>query len=83
MPSGFSGRGSNPAADGFAITKNDSTDLAVQPRGIYVGGAGDVAVVLGAATVTFVGAVAGSILPIAPSRVMSTGTTATNLLGLY
>lgn len=83
MPSGFSGRGSNPASDGFAISTNNSTDFTVQPRGIYVGGAGDVAVILGGSTLTFVGVVAGSILPISPTRVMATGTSATDLIGLY
>jgi len=74
----------SPAERAFAITGNDSTDLTVFPRAIYVGGAGNVKVTtLGGDTVTFSGALAGTILPVRVARVFSTGTTATNLLGLY
>ena len=74
----------SPAERAFAITGNDSTDLTVFPRAIYVGGAGNVKVTtLGGDTVTLNGAVAGSILPVRVVRVFSTGTTATNLIGLY
>ena len=74
----------SPAERAFAITGNDSTDLTVYPRAIYVGGAGNVKVTtLGGDTVTLNGAVAGSILPVRVVRVFSTGTTATNLIGLY
>ena len=74
----------SPAERAFAITSNDSTDLTVYPRAIYVGGAGNVKVTtLGGDTVTLNGAVAGSILPVRVVRVFSTGTTATNLIGLY
>ena len=67
-----------------AITPSDSTDLDWLTRGIYVGGAGDVVAVLpGGSTVTFVGALAGSVLPIAAKRVNSTSTTATDLVALY
>ena len=74
----------SPAERAFAITGNDSTDLTVTPRAIYVGGAGNVKVTtLGGDTVTFNGAVAGTIIPVRVTRVFSTGTTATNLIGLY
>lgn len=74
----------SPAERAFAITGNDSTDLTVYPRAIYVGGAGNVKVTtLGGDTVTFNGALAGTILPVRAVRVFSTGTTATNLIGLY
>ena len=74
----------SPAERAFAITPNDSADLSVFPRAIYVGGAGNVKVTtLGGDTVTLNGAVAGSILPVRVVRVFSTGTTATNLIGLY
>lgn len=69
----------------FAITKNDSADLAFVTRGIYVGGSGDLAVILDAdsSAVTFVGLAAGVIHPLAVKRVMSTGTTATSIVGVY
>ncbi len=51
---------------------------------IYVGGAGDIAVIpIGQTTaVTFVGVPAGTFLPVVVSEVVSTGTTATDLLKL-
>lgn len=74
----------NPSEDYFAITPHDSTNFTQGVvRGIYVGVAGDVVAVTPDGTaVTFVGAVAGSILPIMASRVNSTSTTATNMVGL-
>jgi len=53
-------------------------------QGLYVGGAGNVRVLMaGAQDVTFVGVPAGTILPIAVTRIFATNTTATNILGLY
>jgi hypothetical protein len=73
-----------PAANGIAITTNDSLDLANVTRGIYVGGTGDVKVNLaGSGTVTFSAVPVGTILPVRASRVYATGTTATLLIGLY
>ena len=74
----------SPAERAFAITGNDSTDLTIFPRAIYVGGAGNIKVTtIGGDTVTFSGALAGTIIPVRVTRVFSTDTTATNLLGLY
>lgn len=51
--------------------------------GVYVGGAGDVSLNdVHGTTVVFKGVPAGSILPILTTAVNSSGTTATNLLGL-
>lgn len=74
----------SPALGYYAITPSDTTDEAVDFRGIYVGVTGNVVVVprTGSA-VTFVGAQAGSIIPVRGKRVNSTSTTATNLVGLY
>lgn len=68
-----------------AVTPADGSDLAGgQPRGIYVGGAGNVAVHdAGRLAVTFVAVPAGSFLSISPLRVLSTGTTATNIVAVY
>jgi len=72
-----------PADDGFAITPNDGADLTRTPRSIYVGGAGNIALITSkGTTVTFTGLAAGSVLPIRANRVLATGTTATNLIGL-
>lgn len=72
-----------PATVFEAITPHNSTNLTNVTRGIYVGVAGDVVVVpqTGSA-VTFKNAAAGSILPVRAIRVNSTGTTATDLVGL-
>lgn len=63
-----------------AVTKSDSTVLDF--NALYVGGAGDVAIkhAEGGSAVTYVGVVAGTILPVAGVRVMSTSTTATNMV---
>lgn len=60
-------------------------DLDAFTRGIYVGGAGDLTVLMGAdqtTTVTFVGVVAGSMLPIIASQIKA-ATTATNIVALF
>lgn len=71
-------------ASAFAITPSDSADLAKAIRGIYVGVAGNLSVILedDSAQVTLIGVVAGSIYPLRAKRVLSTSTTATNLIGL-
>lgn len=71
------------AHSGATLTPSDSTELAVT-RGLYIGGAGDVKVDMAVqGTVTFVGVLAGSLLPIQVKRVYATGTTATNIVSLY
>lgn len=71
-----------PAAHGFAVMPNDTTDLPEVTRAIYVGGAGTVvAQLLSGAEVSFASVPAGSILPIRALRIR-TASTATNLVGL-
>lgn len=73
----------SPANNIVSVTPTDS-DLATDFRSIYVGVAGNVAIVsTGGDDVTFVGVLAGSILPVRCRQVKSTGTTATNIIGLY
>lgn len=67
----------------FAITPSDTTELTL--RGIYVGGAGNVAIKSkGGTAVTLTAPPVGTILPIELNggQVMSAGTTATLLIGL-
>lgn len=73
------------AGSGVAVTPNDNTDLARTSRAIYVGGAGNLAVILDLDTsaITFLAVSAGTLLPIRARRVMSTNTTATNILALH
>lgn len=73
-----------PARNGEAVTKHDANDFAKVSRGIYVGGAGDVAAVMADGTVlTFSAVPAGTLLPIRCKRINSTNTTATLMLALY
>lgn len=73
-----------PATGAFAITPHDTNGLQAYTRSIYVGGGGDVKVEMSDGTVvTFYDVIAGSILPVTARIVWATGTTATNLVGLY
>lgn len=73
----------DPASQFFAITASDSTDL-TGTRGIWVGGAGDVAVMglYDDTAVTLAGVPAGTLIPGRFKRVMSTNTTATSIVGM-
>jgi hypothetical protein len=71
------------SAGGFAITPSDVTVFGSTTRGIYVGGLGAVAVrMLNGDDVTFAAVAIGTILPIQVDMVDSTGTGASNLVGL-
>ena len=87
MADTFSSHGAgldSPAGNAYAVTPADGTDQSFATRAIYVGGAGDIKVTTtGGNTVTFVGCLAGSILPVRAARIWATGTTATNLVGMY
>ena len=73
-----------PAVNAEVIVPSNVNDLPNVTRAIYVGGAGNIAVVmLGGQTVTFTAVPVGAILPIRVKQVLSTGTTATLLLCLY
>ena len=66
--------------DAVAVTTSDTADNYFQA--LYVGGAGNVAVVTeGGTTVTFTAPPVGTILPIRTKKVMATNTTATLLVG--
>jgi hypothetical protein len=72
-----------PASNAFAIAPSDTLELAETTRGLYIGGSGTVALVTkDGGTVTFAGLSAGTVLPVSAARVLATGTTATNLVGL-
>lgn len=85
----------NPTQMGFPVTPSDNTALPAITNAIYVGGAGDLTVILrgdpsvgnskitgAASAITFKAVPAGTWLNIAASYVMATNTTATNILGL-
>ena len=75
----------DPSRFAVAITPSDSAEIngGQLTRGIYVGTAGNIVAVIGDNPITFVGAVAGSVLPIRCSRVNSTSTTASDLVALF
>ena len=67
----------------FDITPSDTVDAEQVTRAVYVGGSGDVAAVRKDGTaVVFHSVVAGTILAIRAMRVNSTGTTATDIVGM-
>ena len=72
------------AEKGTAIVPNDALDLSIITKGIWVGTGGDLAVVLleDSVSVILKSVASGSLLPIRAKRVLATGTTAQNLVGL-
>lgn len=68
-----------------AVTKSDSTVYTPSLKSLWVGGAGDVAVRMKGSqtTVTYLAVPAGTRLPVNVDKVMSTNTSATNIIGLY
>ncbi|MDP1599008.1 hypothetical protein [Phenylobacterium sp.] len=84
MKNQFPVRGATTSAvEMFTIAPHATDELPQVPRAIYVGGAGNLAVVTqGGETVVFKGLGAGQTLVIAPARVLIAGTTATDLVGL-
>lgn len=75
---------SSPAIDGSMIVPNDADDLAHVTRALYVGGGGQIAAQLASGSmVTFAAVPSGTLLPLRVRRVMSTGTSADGLVGLW
>jgi hypothetical protein len=72
-----------PADEAFVIIPSDSQNLEKITRGVYIGSGGNLSVLMkNGDEQTFVGTVAGTILPIRIRRVNAAGTTASSLLGL-
>ncbi|TQN59733.1 hypothetical protein FLX27_20225 [Agrobacterium tumefaciens] len=73
----------SPASNGFDILPDDTNPLPSPTRAIYVGNGGQLCLtLLSGATVTFQNLPAGSLLPVRATRVFSTRTTATGIIGL-
>jgi len=80
-----------PAGFAAVVTPNDSTDLPFATRAVWVGGAGTLTVNMkgqnaqnpGQANVLISGIPAGTLLPIAVTRIKTTGTTATLIVALW
>lgn len=73
-----------PARHAFAVTPHNTTELPVATKGIYVGGAGNVAIVPRDSTdpVVFTAVPVGTVLPVDAKLVRATDTTATLLVAL-
>ncbi len=79
----FAGSLDAPASHAFAIAASDTVNLADVTRALYVGGGGDLSVVmLSGETALFSAVVTGTILPLRVRRVNATGSTASDLVGL-
>jgi hypothetical protein len=76
---------SEPVVNAAAITPNDNNDLTQFTRFIYVGATGDLTVNMAGsgASILFKAVPVGTVLPIRVSRVLSTGTTASQLVALW
>lgn len=74
-----------PMGRGFAITPSDTTVLTQPTRGVWVGGAGTIVVLMNGdtVTVTLLGVATGTMLNLSVVKVMATGTTASSIVGLY
>lgn len=73
-----------PGQGAFAIVKSDATVFQYPTRLIYVGGVGDLAVTMvDGSTPIFIGVPAGTLLPICCTQVLDTGTSASNIIGIY
>jgi hypothetical protein len=74
----------SPAQDAFVVSPSNSANLTYFSRALYIGGGGNVAITTVKGTnVTFANVAGGSILPVRAQKVLSTGTTATLIVGLY
>lgn len=73
-----------PGRGGATITPNDSTVFDQPYRALYCGSKGDIKVDLANGdTVTFENVQTGSWLPIEVTKVYSTGTTSTSIVGVF
>ena len=86
MPDRFSANAaslSGPASHAFPIIPSDTTDLTEAVRALYVGTGGAVSLrTVSGSAATFLTVSAGSILPVRADRVLQTGTTAGDIVGL-
>jgi hypothetical protein len=77
----------SPAFDGADVTPNDTSNLAVPARALWVGVGGDVRLrTLKGATIELRNVPSGSLLPICATRVFATGhtgTAASAIVALY
>ena len=74
----------SPAREAASVTPDDILDLGHTSRSIYVGAPGDIAVhMVGKISPVLFRAVPIGVLPIRVDRVLSTGTTASDIVALW
>lgn len=88
LPHYFEGAGEgirDSAKHTYAITPHNTNELPVYTRGIYVGTGGTVVVrgISDTVSTTWVNVPSGFVMPVQAKIVEATGTTASNLIGLY
>ncbi len=75
--------GDNPATDAFHVTPDDTIVFPQPTRAIYVGTGGDVSIeLIGGGIVTLRGTLGGMIYPLRVQKILATGTTAADIVGL-
>lgn len=73
-----------PAIEAEAVTPHASNNFTKVARGLYIGGGGNAVVIMeNDDPITFVGLLAGTILPVRCKRVNAINTTATNIVALF
>jgi len=73
-----------PARDAANVSPNDSVDLTVLPRALYVGQTGNVSArLIGGQTVVLENVQGGTVLPVRAAGINATGTTATGIVALW
>jgi len=74
----------SPASQAAAVTPSNSVNLPTASKRLWIGGAGNVALVtVGGASVTYNNVPAGTYLYVRAAQVLATGTTATNIIAEY
>ncbi|MBV7407493.1 hypothetical protein [Maritimibacter sp. DP1N21-5] len=73
----------SPPDAAFDIVPSDTEDLDRVPRAINVATSGRLRVTMGDGSIVTLTVVAGMAFPLRPVRVWATGTTATQIVGLY
>lgn len=73
----------NSYVGGVAIAASDTTDLVTVAKSLYVGGAGDIALVLSDGSDIILKSLPVGLYPFSVKRIKKTGTTATDLVALY
>ena len=65
------------------IVPSDTVNITGSPLNIFIGKAGAIAAVFNNQVVLFSGLAAGQVLPISPTRINATNTTADNIVALF